>query len=51
MYDDLNDDDQKEKVKARQVKDIYEKFSEIFKKVLKKSIDNEDFSLYNTINQ
>ncbi|CAG8671011.1 1343_t:CDS:2 [Funneliformis caledonium] len=51
IRDDLDDNDQKEKVKARRVKDIYGKFSGIFKEALKKAIDDEDFSLYNTINQ
>ncbi|CAI2169882.1 6400_t:CDS:1, partial [Funneliformis geosporum] len=32
------------KMKARQIKDIYGKFSEIFKEAFKKAIDNEDFN-------
>lgn len=47
---DLNDDE-KVKVKARRTRDLYGKISGIFKEALKTVIDNEDFSLYNVINQ
>ena len=48
---DLNNDEEKIKTKARRIRDLYRKISSIFKEALKKAIDVEDFSLYNTINQ
>ena len=51
IRDGLNDNDQRVKVKARRVKDMYGKISGIFKEALKRAIDDEDFSLYNIINQ
>jgi len=48
---DLNNDDEKAKVKARRIRDLYGKISSIFKEALKKAVDGEDFSLYNIINQ
>ncbi|CAB4433142.1 unnamed protein product [Rhizophagus irregularis] len=47
---DLNDEE-KVKVKARRIRDLYGKISGIFKEALKKAMDDEDSSLYNTINQ
>jgi hypothetical protein len=48
---DLNNDEEKVKTKARRIRDLYGKISSVFKEALKKAIDDEDFSLYNTINQ
>jgi len=50
IHSDLNNDEEKVKTKARQIRDLYGKISSIFKEALKKAIDDEDFSLYNTIN-
>ncbi|RGB31236.1 hypothetical protein C1646_764288 [Rhizophagus diaphanus] len=50
IHGDLNDEE-RVKAKARRIRDLYGKISGIFKEVLKKTMDYEDFSLYNTINQ
>jgi hypothetical protein len=47
----LNNDEEKVKAKARRIRDLYGKISSVFKEALKKAVDDEDFSLYNTINQ
>jgi hypothetical protein len=51
IHGDLNNNEEKVKVKAKQIRDLYGKFSSVFKKTLKKAINNENFNLYNIINQ
>ena len=51
IHGDLNNDEEKVKIKARRIRDLYGKIFSIFKEALKKAVDDEDFSLYNTINE
>ncbi|RGB29776.1 hypothetical protein C1646_672203 [Rhizophagus diaphanus] len=47
----LNNDEEKVKVKARQIRDLYGIISSVFKEALKKAVDDEHSILYHTINQ
>ncbi|CAB5383815.1 unnamed protein product [Rhizophagus irregularis] len=48
---DMNNDEEKVKAKARQIRDLYGKISSVFKEALKNAVYDEDSILYNTINQ
>ncbi|GBC33846.2 hypothetical protein RIR_jg22597.t1 [Rhizophagus irregularis DAOM 181602=DAOM 197198] len=47
----MNNDEEKVKAKARQIRDLYGKISSVFKEALKNAVYDEDSILYNTINQ
>ena len=49
IHGDLNNDEEKV-IKARRIRELYGEFSSIFK-APKKAVYDEDFGLYNTINQ
>ncbi|CAB4376477.1 unnamed protein product [Rhizophagus irregularis] len=48
---DMNNDEEKVKAEARQIRDLYGKISSVFKEALKNAVYDEDSILYNTINQ